>query len=136
MLNMTDFVILEPGALWPWTLAATLEGAAAKLGALMLEDPRRWAAAGVLPYDTYAAEHDARYLSEPTRVIAEEEWEEALGCLPPLNWHTTADGVNVFFMSEFMSGPITTQYGRRNGAYRLKYVRYGDASTYLKARHF
>jgi hypothetical protein len=134
---MTDYVIIERGSEWPWCLAKGADGAADKLQSLIAEHGfERWAGAQVMTYDDYAAQHDARYLDAPPQVITADDFEEALGCLPPMQWHTTPDGVNVFCMSEFTSGRITTQYGRRNGAYRMRSVRFGDRSTYLRAADF
>lgn len=133
---MSDFVIMCAESHFPWTLAATQEAAETKLAALKLESPERWESGRILTFDAYQIEHDARYLDQPARIIDAEEWEDMLGVLPPLQWHTTPDGVNVFCMSEFTSGRITTQYGRRNGQYRAKAVRFRDVKTYLTASDF
>lgn len=133
---MSNFVIIEEGAEWPWTLAETEQAANEKLAALKAEHPTQWATGRIVSYEVFQAEHDARYLNAPVREITAEEFDEMLGVLPPLQWHTTPDGVNVFCISEFTSGRITAQYGRRNNAYRARYVSYGDRSTYLCADDF
>jgi hypothetical protein len=132
---MSDFVILETADAH-WTFAETEAVAHDKIAALLAEDGPKWAHAVVMLYDDYLAQHDARYLNAPIQVISEEAFDEALGCLPPLQWHTTPDGVNVFCCSEFTSGRITAQYGRRNGEYRMRNVSFNDRATYLKASDF
>lgn len=132
-----DFVILETAdAFWPWTFADSEAHAAEKIAALVAEDATRWSGATVMTYDAYAAAHDARYLDEPVLTVTESDFDYALGELPPLQWHTTPEGVNVFCCSEFTSGRITRQYGRYRGAYRTRNVAYGDRSTYLRPADF
>lgn len=46
--------------------------------------------------------------------ISEEDYDEALECLPPQKWETV-DGVNIFRMSEYTTGNITCHYTRYNG---------------------
>lgn len=131
-----NFVILPPGEdAWPWTLAATIESAAAKLGALMLEDPAKWSAGGIMPYEAWNDAHEASWLNKPPAPITESEFFEMLGALPPLAW-TKEGGLERFNMSEFTSGRITAQYGRYGGQHLHKYVRHGDRSTYLQPHHF
>ena len=48
--------------------------------------------------------------------ITEEEWMDALECLPPEKWETVS-GVELFRMSEYTTGNITAHYARLNNKY-------------------
>lgn len=135
MPSTVNFVILEPGSRWAYDAAPTLDDAAAKLGALMLANPARWAAGGIDTWERWQAEREAAYLAPRPQQITAERWDDMLNVLPPLAW-TTDGGVNRFNMSEFESGQITSQYGRFDGIYLHKYVRHGDRSTYLTPLDF
>ena len=78
-----------------------------------------------------AFEREQRYLTQPVKEITEDQWDEALGVLPPENWHTTAEGINVFFMCEYQIGTVTQQYGRFNGKYIVKNVDVTDKTTWI-----
>lgn len=48
---------------------------------------------------------------KPWIEISLDTWTEALECLPPQKWQTV-DGVEIFRMSEYMTGSITAHYAR------------------------
>jgi hypothetical protein len=70
-------------------------------------------------------------LGKPMLEISEEKYEEMLGVLPPQNWHTAADGVNLFLLAEYISGNFTSQYANYNGRYYVRNVDARDKSTYI-----
>jgi len=70
------------------------------------------------------------YLDRPLKEIDAETWDNMLNVLPPLKW-VTIDGVNEFLLSEFLSGPYTDQYARKNGKYYTKIVDAYDKTTWL-----
>jgi len=67
--------------------------------------------------------------------ITEEEWMDALGCLPPEKWETV-DGVNIFRMCEYRTGNITAHYARYKGRFytasRRTSVPYADMAKEIK----
>lgn len=58
---------------------------------------------------------DEAYL-KPFKEITEEQYYESLECLPPQKWETV-DGVNIFRMSEYLTGNITDHLVSYNGKY-------------------
>lgn len=69
-------------------------------------------------------------LSDPIKEITEDEWMEALECLPPYKWEQV-DGVNRFMMSEFYTAGFTEMYARYNGKHYSKMVDSTDDSTWI-----
>jgi len=51
---------------------------------------------------------EAKYINAPIEITA-EEYDYALGCLPPENWKHVR-GASVFRMSEYMTSNITAHY--------------------------
>jgi hypothetical protein len=47
----------------------------------------------------------------PWTEITEQEWDEALGCLPPEKWENVS-GVSIFRISEHFDFDRTSHYGR------------------------
>ena len=70
------------------------------------------------------------YLNKPLKEISEQEFDDALNVLPPLNW-CTINEVNQFLMSEFYTGVYTTQYARYNNKYYCKIVDAYDSTTWI-----
>lgn len=72
-----------------------------------------------LPFDTVLEEihtvQDRKLLTE-WKEINEDEWMDALECLPPQKWQTV-DGVNIFRMCEYTTGNITSHYARTEERY-------------------
>lgn len=56
---------------------------------------------------------EAAYI-KPWTEISEDAWTDALEVLPPQKWKTV-DGVELFRMSEYTTGNITTHYARIAG---------------------
>ena len=57
-----------------------------------------------------AKAEDAAYI-KPWTEITEDQWMDALEVLPPQKWQTV-NGVELFRMSEYTTGNITTHYAR------------------------
>ena len=73
----------------------------------------------VLSWDEYNTLH-AEFYKRPFTEITEDQYENALGELPPHKWHNIGDsGINVFFCSEAMSGEFHSCYiyDRASGKY-------------------
>ena len=82
--------------------------------------------------------HDAQegtYI-KPWKEITEDEWDYALGVLPPEKWKTV-NGVNLFRMSEYMIGNITAHYAAidigHDNKYFMAYRRTSDNYKKLSA---
>jgi len=52
------------------------------------------------------------YTSKDPKIIDAETYEEALNCLPPLNYKQ-----GIFAISEMLTGELTAWYAERNGKY-------------------
>lgn len=72
-------------------------------------------------------------LALPVREVTEEDWDYALGVLPPEKW-CRISGVEMFCMSEFDYGVYTSQYARVGGKYYTATVDYFDQSTWIHNR--
>jgi hypothetical protein len=59
--------------------------------------------------------HKAKYCSD-WKEITEDEWYENLEVLPPEKWETVR-GVNIFRMSEYLTGNITAHFAKLNGKF-------------------
>ena len=62
--------------------------------------------------------------------ITENDWDYALGVLPPEKWKTVG-GVNIFRMSEYMIGNITAHYASYDNRYFMAYRRSSDSYEIL-----
>ena len=86
-------------------------------------------------WDDLNAAHD-EYLSNLSRIAytTESRYYEMLDVLPPIQWHTAANGVKSFCMSEFFSGSWTDQYAYdpATGKYYTKLVNIRDCSTWIE----
>jgi len=78
-----------------------------------------------------AHRRERSYLAEPVKEIDRAQWDDMLGCLPPENWHTTREGIEVFFLAEYQTGTITQQFGHFNGKRIVKHVDVADKSTWI-----
>lgn len=58
--------------------------------------------------------HEQSLFTTPT-AISEEKWDEMLSVLPPARW--TKGRVELFHISEHLSGSAVDWYGRINGSY-------------------
>ncbi len=68
-----------------------------------------------------------RQLKEVTR----DDWDNYLGVLPPVNWHTDSEGVNKFLMSEYYDHSVTLQCAEYLGKYYCAHVDVNDKSTWI-----
>lgn len=79
--------------------------------------------------------NDERYI-KPFQEITEQIYHEMIECLPPDKWQTI-DGVNIFRMSEYMTGNITGHYVNYEGKYYMANRRtttaYADIVKEIKA---
>ncbi|NCA91228.1 MAG: hypothetical protein EOM92_20715 [Gammaproteobacteria bacterium] len=91
-----------------YTRGQTLEQYAAELGA-----PLRIIDAAEL--DALIAEFEAGMVTSPSE-ITEEAFHEALNVLPPSRWGHCM-GVELFHVSENISGSLVNWYGALNGRY-------------------
>jgi hypothetical protein len=73
----------------------------------------------VMPYEMAAPMIDAAQVArhcKPWREITEKEWWENLEVLPPEKWQTL-QGVEIFRMSEYLSGNITGHFAKIGSRY-------------------
>lgn len=59
---------------------------------------------------------NVKYLNKPWKEIDEDQWEDWLCVLPPEKWQTV-NGVNIFRISERLTGDITRHCARHNNRY-------------------
>jgi hypothetical protein len=67
-------------------------------------------AAQLMGWKEYERHHNTHWTTDPVEIDKAAFWD-ALECLPPVDWKTTAEG-EVFKMSERLSGSITAIYCR------------------------
>lgn len=84
----------------------------------------------VMTWDEFQKMQREFYLSDPVKETTEEQFEEMFCVLPPLKW-CTIDGVEMFCMSEMLTGTYTNQYARYNEKYYTKLVDITDKSTWI-----
>lgn len=125
---MTDYFIMRKGSQHPWSYAKTLEQAQVALAKVKAEYPQD--EAWLKDADEYMAEKEASYLSQPLQEITGEAWFYALEVLPPMQWHHS-QGVELFCMSEFTDGNVTTQYAKAGERYFCKPVSFNRRETYI-----
>lgn len=70
------------------------------------------------------------FLDHPADVIDEQTFDQALGALPPKNWHFDR-GIERFMIAEMTFGSITLQYARLGDQFRRRHVDAGDSSTWI-----
>ena len=68
-----------------------------------------------LEWEEFSEKVDRNTVTEPQE-ITQEQFLEALNCLPPLNWYLTAS-FECFHMSEFLVSHYTTTYARSKGKF-------------------
>jgi hypothetical protein len=66
-------------------------------------------------FDQMLAEHSKTLKTEP-KEISEDDWYEALECLPPSRWHTHR-GVNLFHVCEAITLNLVNWYARIDGRF-------------------
>ena len=72
-------------------------------------------------YEQIEVVNENNYI-KPWEQITEEQWDDALNVLPPMNWRTV-DGVNFFQCSERMTSNITATYAAVNNKHFTAYRR-------------
>jgi len=93
----------------------------------------------IMTFNEYLQMERDCYINQPLTEITSERFEEMLTILPPIKW-TTIDNVEMFCMSEMLTGYYTSQYlhDRSTGKYYHKTVDVTDKSTwghnYIKVR--
>jgi len=78
---------------------------------LLVEDPEL----EFLEWEEFSKRIDRNTVTEPQE-ITQEQFLEALNCLPPLNWYLTAS-FECFHMSEFLVSHYTATYTRAKGRF-------------------
>ena len=78
---------------------------------LLAEDPTL----EFLEWEEFSKRVDQNTVTEP-KEITQEQFLEALNCLPPLNWYLTAS-FECFHMSEFLVSHYTATYARSKGRF-------------------
>lgn len=83
----------------------------------------------IITWSEYNAAEKEKYVTAPIQ-ISEERYYDLFECLPPKNWHTTSEALNVFFMSEFQTGSYTEQLIKYDDKFYSKSVDYCDKKTW------
>lgn len=126
----TEYVIAELKKLEVWDFYPTEEAAQADLPRVLKKEEAKQAQYIVTTYDDFLKRQRDHLLNKPLRLITEERFYEMLDVLPPLAY-TRHHGVLCFCMSEFLTGPYTTQFAKYNGKHFEKIVDYYDRSTWI-----
>jgi len=84
-------------------------------------------------FDEYIAREKRRYITGEVKEITEQEYWNALECLPPLDFTRIDDEFEYFFMSERYTLSFTDQYlhDYNSGKYYVKMVDLCDKSTWM-----
>lgn len=85
-------------------------------GQTLAELAERYPGVVLADEETFLEQHD-RLLSTDPREIAETQFFDALGVLPPINWRRYPEGCESFMWSEFIGGNVTTIFARRDDRY-------------------
>ena len=85
----------------------------------------------IMTYEEYLQIERNHYINEPLKEINEETFEDMLNVLPPIKW-CTIDGIEMFCMSEMLTGFYTSQYMHDNktNKYYHKIVDVTDKTTW------
>jgi len=85
----------------------------------------------IMPFNEYLQLERNHYLDESLTEITGERFEEMLNVLPPIKW-CTIDNVEMFCISEMLTGFYTSQYmhDRRTNKYYHKTVDITDQATW------
>jgi hypothetical protein len=120
-----DFIAYQPGSGGVHSFYPTLEAAQTDAERLELESGKPYAAGH---FDDWWKAKSAAYLEGgPLVEITEEQYDDALGVLPPIY----PRGGMGFVMSEFLAGSISTQYATRSGRFYSKTIDVADRSTWI-----
>ena len=85
----------------------------------------------IMTYEEFVQLERKHFLDEPLKEIDEERFEDMLNVLPPIKW-CTIDGIEMFCMSEMLTGFYTSQYMHDKGRnkYYHKIVDVTDKETW------
>ena len=84
----------------------------------------------VMTCEEFALAERNFYINRPMTEITEERYYDMLNVLPPRCW-TTLRGVEMFCMSEMLTGTYTDQYAKVGDKYYNKIVDIIDRSTWI-----
>lgn len=87
----------------------------------------------LMTFDEFLQRQKKHMLSGGVTETTEEQFDEMLNILPPLNW-CTIDGVEMFCMCEMYTGTYTNQYARIGDKYYTAMVDVTDRSTWIHNR--
>jgi hypothetical protein len=125
---MSDYYIIAKGSDYPEKYCPSIKFVGEAILQLSEQHPDKIFTR--IRCDDWFKKKENEYISKPISEISEEQYLYALNCLPPLNW-CHHNGVEIFNMSEFQFGRVTTQYAKHQGQYYLKYVVHNDKNTYF-----
>jgi len=84
----------------------------------------------VMTHEEFLTAERDFYINRPMEEITAERFNEMLNILPPICW-TTIQGVEMFCMSEMLTGTYTDQYARVGDKYFNKIVDIKDRATWI-----
>ena len=84
----------------------------------------------VMTWDEYEQGEHNYYINRPLKEITADRFNEMLNILPPKCW-TTINGVEMFCMSEMLTGTYTDQFARIGDKYYNKIVNLADRKTWI-----
>ena len=86
----------------------------------------------IMTWDEYEESQKTYWINKPVTEITKENFHEMLNVLPPIKW-CTIDNVEMFCMSEFLTGVYTSQYAhdKKNDKYYHKTVSVFDQKTWI-----
>lgn len=85
----------------------------------------------IMTFEEFLQRERNYYINQPLTEITAEKYEEMLNILPPLKW-CTINNIEMFCMSEFLTGSYTSQYlhDKKTGKYYHKIVDITDKATW------
>lgn len=85
----------------------------------------------IMTFEEFLQKQKDYYINQPLTEITAEKYEEMLNILPPLKW-CTINNIEMFCMSEFLTGSYTSQYlhDKKTGKYYHKIVDITDKATW------
>jgi hypothetical protein len=85
----------------------------------------------IMTFEEFLQRERNYYINQPITEITAEKYEEMLNILPPLKWCTIGN-IEMFCMSEFLTGSYTSQYlhDRITNKYYHKIVDITDKATW------
>lgn len=87
----------------------------------------------MMTFNEYLSRQKKAMVSGEVKEVTEEDYNNALNCLPPLKW-CQRDGFEMFCMREMYTGTYTTQYAEKNGKFYSAMVDITDENTWIHNR--